>query len=106
MPMKSSKIILTIILLTLTLTSSIKVMARNDEEFKGTTNKKNIFTFKTDRELVGAQVEVFYSNGELLTTHKLLKKKMVIDFGEGRLGTYTIRLTKGNSAKEYHFIKK
>lgn len=78
----------------------------NDVEVKGSPKHKNFFTLKTNKDLVGAKVEVFYSNGELLTSQKLLKKKMIIDFADARFGTYTIRLTKGDSAKEYQFTKK
>jgi hypothetical protein len=103
--MKYHKTIFSILLLTLTLVAA-GVMAGNDEKTKGSPKQKDFFRFKTDKALVGAQVQVFYSNGELLTTQKLLKKKMIIDFAEARLGTYTIRVTKGESAKEYQFIKR
>ena len=72
----------------------------------GSAKHKNLFTFKTDKKLVGAEVSVYYANGERLTTQKLLKKKMIIDFNDARMGTYTIVVKKGNNEKEFQFVKK
>jgi hypothetical protein len=54
----------------------------------------------------GTQIEVFTSNGKLLTTQMTYKKEMAIDFCEARLGIYTVRVTKGDNAKEFHYVKK
>ena len=67
---------------------------------------KNLFVVKADRVFVGANVQVFYSNGNLITAQKLQKKKMIIDFEDAKKGTYTIRVTKGNKTKEFEYIKK
>lgn len=72
----------------------------------GHTKHKNLFKVKTNKKFVGATVEVFMTNGSLLTSQNLQKRKMIIDFGDSKGGTYTIRLTKGNETKEFHFIKK
>ena len=78
----------------------------NDEISIGKSKYKNLFVFKTERKLVGAKVEVLSESGEIVTSHVLQKRKMIIDFCDVRFGTYTIRVTKGNSVKEYHYIKK
>jgi hypothetical protein len=67
---------------------------------------KNLFTVKTERQLVGAQVEVYNSKGELLTSQALQKRKMIIDFGDALFGSYTIRIVKGRTTQEYTYIKK
>lgn len=67
---------------------------------------KNLFTLKADKEFVGAQVEVYNSRGELITTNNLQKRKMIIDFGEATFGTYTIRLVKGDEQQEFTYVKK
>jgi hypothetical protein len=67
---------------------------------------KNLFTLRTEKQFVGAQVEVYNSRGELITSQSLQKRKMIIDFGEARFGTYTIRIVKGQSKKEFKYIKK
>jgi hypothetical protein len=66
----------------------------------------NLFTFRTEKQFVGAQVEIYNSRGELLTSQSLQKRKMVIDFGEALFGIYTIRIVKGKAKKEFKFIKK
>ena len=78
----------------------------NDEVPAIDSKFKNLFVFKTERKLKGAMVEVLSENGEVVTSHVLQKRKMIIDFCDVRYGTYTIRLTKGSNVKEYHYIKK
>jgi hypothetical protein len=67
---------------------------------------KNLFVFRTEKKLAGATVEVLSENGVVVTSQVLEKRKMIIDFCDVRFGTYTIRVTKGNNVKEYHYIKK
>ena len=67
---------------------------------------KNLFTVKADREFVGAKVEILDQNEELIAAQKLVKRKILIDFDDVRTGAYTIRITKGDRVKEYHFLKK
>src|SRR5688572_19041774 len=69
-------------------------------------DKKDVFVVKTDKKYLGAKVQVFNSAGELLATQTVTKKKLAIDFGSVKLGTYTIRMsTKGQKTKEYIFVK-
>lgn len=78
----------------------------NDEITPVSSKYKNLFVFKTERSLIGAQVEVLSQNGDVVTSQKLQKRKMIIDFCDVRYGTYTIRVTKGNETKEFHYEKK
>jgi hypothetical protein len=78
----------------------------NDEISLVGSKYKNLFVFKTERKLVGAKVEVLSENGEVVTSQVLQKRKMIIDFCDVRYGTYTIRVTKGESVKEYQYVKK
>jgi hypothetical protein len=70
------------------------------------TKYKNLFVFKADRDYVGATVEVYYSNGDLVTSQKLGKRKMIINFCDTRFGEYTIRVVKGDKTQEFHYEKK
>lgn len=70
------------------------------------TKYKNHFVFKADKEYVGATVEVYYSNGDLVTTHKLEKRKMIIDFCDTKFGEYTIKVVKGDKKQEFYYVKK
>src|SRR6188768_2503132 len=87
--------------------SSTSWAARPTDEINRTmrAKHKNLFIIKTEKKFLGATVEVFLMDG-LLTSQNLQKRKMIIDFGDSKGGTYTIRLTKGNAQKEFHFIKK
>lgn len=67
---------------------------------------KSVFILKANKKFIGAKVEVFKADGELIAYQSLQKRKVVIDFGEVRLGTYTIRVTKGKDTQEYLFTKK
>lgn len=55
---------------------------------------------------MGASVEVFSSEGILVTKQTLEKRKMIIDFCDVKKGDYLIRIAKGNKKKEYSFSKK
>ena len=79
----------------------------NDESKAGISGKnKGVFILKTTKKFVGAKVEVFKADGELIAYQNLEKRKVVIDFREVRFGTYTIRVTKGNTSEEYQYVKK
>ena len=67
---------------------------------------KNLFTVKADKAFVGAKVEILDHNDELIAAQRLVKRKILIDFEDVRVGAYTIRITKGDRVKEYHFFKK
>ena len=72
----------------------------------GHSKNKNLFVFKTEKKFVGALVEVYSSQGELLTSQNLNNRKMIIDFGSVISDTYTIRVVKGNATREYQYKRK
>jgi len=84
------------VLLALVLTTIVMANITGDEAFKKKMNAKP----------KGTQVEVYTSNGKLLTTQTLYKKDVAIDFCDARLGVYTVRVTKGENTNEYHYVKK
>lgn len=67
---------------------------------------KNLFVFKAKKNFVGATVEIYSSNGEMITSQHLQKRKMIINFGDARYDTYTIRIAKGNNTQEFQYVKK
>jgi hypothetical protein len=67
---------------------------------------KNYFVFKTNKKFLGATVEIISERGNVITSSHLLKRKLIIDFGDVKLGAYTIRLSKGNARQEFVYIKK
>ncbi|MEM8568237.1 MAG: hypothetical protein AAGF85_17375 [Bacteroidota bacterium] len=62
---------------------------------------KNLFTFKVDRSLLGAKVEMVYSNGDVVTIEKLEKRKMIIDFCDVKLGDYTVKISKDDYTRNF-----
>lgn len=68
--------------------------------------KENLFVLKASKKFKGAQVEVITSSGYLVTSKKLNKRKLVIDFRNVGVGVYHILVKKGSSKEEFQFIKK
>jgi hypothetical protein len=69
------------------------------------TKNRNLFVLRIDKEYAGAKVEVFYTNGEVVLSQKLEKRKVIIDFCNSISGTYTIRVVKGDMRKEFRYEK-
>jgi hypothetical protein len=67
---------------------------------------KNLFIFKADRKLIGADIKILDETSEVITQLKLKKKKLVIDFCEVKHGSYFIMVSKGETIQEFHFEKK
>ena len=72
----------------------------------GQTKNKSLFVYKTQRKFVGAMVEIYTSNGDLLTAQNIQKRKLIIDFGTAQKDTYTIRVVKDGDTKEFQFVKR
>lgn len=70
------------------------------------TKYRNLFVFKADRSLIGSVVEVYHSNGELVTRQVLSKRKMVIDFCDVKFGNYVIKVVKEGVAREFAYEKR
>ena len=70
------------------------------------TKNKSLFVYKTQRKFVGAMVEIYTSNGDLLTAQNIQKRKLIIDFGTAQKDTYTIRVVKDGDTKEFQFVKR
>jgi hypothetical protein len=66
----------------------------------------NVFVYKGSRKMIGAIVEVYTTEGVLMTKQILKKRRMHIDFGKVKSGEYTIRISKGEKLREYQFVKK
>jgi hypothetical protein len=99
------KALLKVLFVSLLLLGSVHAQA--EDGTTGSSSKdKSLFVLKTNKKFIGAKVEVYQSNGELIASKNLDKRKVFIDFGGVRLGTYTIRVTKGAEVLEYQFEKK
>ncbi len=61
----------------------------------------NLFVFKAGKDYLGSTVEVFHSNGDLVSSETLENRRMIIDFCDISVGNYIIRITKGNEVREF-----
>jgi hypothetical protein len=84
------------------------VFARDTNETDKVTpaKSKSIFIFKANKEFLGARVDILTEGGSVITSQQLEKRKVIIDFGSVKMGTYTIRVSKGGKTKAYQYIKK
>jgi hypothetical protein len=82
-----------------------KASQPEDDNHTGNGKNKSLFVVRAKKKFVGATVEVYSSQGRLVTTQNLHKRKMIIDFADVKKDTYTIRIVKGDSSKEFHFVK-
>ncbi len=69
-------------------------------------NQKNLFVFKTGKQWKGGFVDVFSDDGSVITHQKLTKKRLIIDLREVKLGSYTVKVTKGNKSEAFKFYRK
>lgn len=67
--------------------------------------RKCIMYFKFDRELEGAEVQVYDQRGRSIAHHTLHKHKLIIDFIDADPGNYTVIVTKGNRFKAFHYTQ-
>ncbi len=70
------------------------------------TKYSNLFVFKVDRKFKGAMVEIYYSDGDLVASAPLSKRKMIINFCDVKPGTYTIKVIKNNKTQEFEYVRK
>ena len=71
-----------------------------------TQTHENLFVLKASRKFKGAEVEVLSSSGYLVSSQKLTRRKLTIDFKNVRTGSYRIKVKKGNVQEEFQFVKK
>jgi hypothetical protein len=70
------------------------------------TSQQDHFVMKVDKGLLGGEVLVTYSTGEVVTTMTIKRKKMVIDFDKVKFGSYSIIIVKdGVEIDEFNFNK-
>src|SRR5688572_21243723 len=102
--MKPKTRILLVLIVILSALIAKSAMAADVRQIK--TKYSHLFVLKANRKYAGATVEVYYSNGDLVTTQKIEKRRMIIDFCDTRYGEYTIRVVRGNEKKEFQYVKK
>ncbi|HEU5290852.1 MAG TPA: hypothetical protein VFU05_09435 [Cyclobacteriaceae bacterium] len=102
--MKSLTRIILVLMVILGALLAKSALAGNVSEIKITHN--HLFVLKANKQDLGATVEIYYSNGDLITSQKINKRRMIIDFRDTRAGEYTIRIVRGNKKQEFQYFKK
>jgi hypothetical protein len=68
--------------------------------------KENLFVLKASRNFKGAEVEVISSSGYVITSRRLTKRKLIIDFKNVTQGTYQIQVKKAGKKEIFKFTRK
>lgn len=99
---KPKIIVLAIALLVMVL--SLSASEKNEGVSAVKSKHNGLFVLKTDRKFIGATVEIVSSKGDVITSHTMEKRKLIIDFKHVEQGSYTIRLTKGAETREFNYL--
>lgn len=86
--------------------SAVMAVPSEDQGLTFIGKEKDLFVFKTAKGSNDAKVEVFSDAGELVTAQTTQQRKIIIDFGGVAFGTYTIKVTQGDSVREFRYVKK
>jgi hypothetical protein len=89
---------------------SMMLMAWSAEAYHDTkpatsSHESQQLTIKVERALVGARLEIEYSDGSCLIKQPVRKRRVVIDFASASIGTYTIRIKKGDASQTHYYCK-
>ncbi len=96
----------TLPLILLSLVLCVSASAKQSPSLKFlNTDYKNILKFKVNKDLVGATINLIYSNGDVVAKEVLLKKRMVIDFCDVKTGAYRVVVEKGGYKEEFEIKK-
>jgi hypothetical protein len=99
---KPKIIVLAVALLVMAL--SVSASPKNEGVSAVKSKHNSLFVLKTDKKFKGATVEVVSSKGEVITSHTMDKRKLIIDFKYAQQGAYTIRLRKGEEVRQFNYL--
>lgn len=103
--MKTLNIFFIAILVTLSsnlfaMTSSLDSIGMTDS------NQSDLIMVRLEKSQKGSEVVVLHSNGDLVMSKVVKRRKMIIDFSEVKFGTYSIVLMKDGAELESITFKK
>lgn len=67
--------------------------------------RMDVFYFKLDKKLLGAELEIYSQDGIKIISQKLTRRKVLIDFYFENPGNYIIQIKKGELLEEFKFFK-
>lgn len=98
--MKSLTLILTLLAGTVLANSNPNVQITHAEY-----QNQNVLMLKVDKELIGATFQMLDSDGNVVSTNELTKKKRTIDFTDMQNDEYLVRITKDNFTRVFKISK-
>ena len=66
--------------------------------------RMSVAHLKLTREFVGATLEIYSENGELILSQVVNERKVLIDFDNQKEGIYKIKIRKGEEQVEVNYI--
>lgn len=100
------KSIIRILVIILVLLPSAFAIGKHKPVETTSSERKNQFVLKVDMDFIGAEVDVFTPDGYQISSQFLMRRKMIIDFGDVSTGTYTILVRNDDETLRYEFVKK
>jgi hypothetical protein len=104
--MRKIKTILLVSVAVVALMQPVRAAVRSGDPVSVSTKDDNLFVVKTDRKFKGAHIEILFSNGDFVTAQKMDGRKIIIDFGDMKEGSYIIRVSKGDQVKQFQYEKR
>ena len=68
--------------------------------------RMSVVHLKLPREFVGATLEIYSENGELILSQVVHERKVLIDFDNQKEGLYKIKIKKGEEQAEINYINR
>ena len=65
----------------------------------------DVIYFKVDKEFLGAEIEIYSSEGVKLLSQKIVHRKVLVDFYYENPGKYIVHIVKGDVQKDFNFTK-
>lgn len=85
---------------------SASAFAKNSHPVKVLSKQLEIVYFKVNPAMIGATMEVYNANGDLVYSQTIASKKQIVDFFDEPSGSYTILVTKDGKEEVINYEKR
>jgi len=85
---------------------SASAFAKNSRPVKVLSKQLEIVYFKVNPTMIGATMEVYNANGDLVYSQTITSKKQIVDFFDEPSGSYTILVTKDGKEEVINYEKR
>jgi hypothetical protein len=90
----------------LVMMASASVFGKNVQLVKVLSKQREIVYFKVDASMIGAALEVYNENGDLVYSEKVTTKRQIVDFFDEPSGSYTIHVMKDGKEEVIEYLRK